>query len=80
MKPRPIAKKSTKKSTKPKSSKVPAGDVRYTPTKERPRTSVDIKKAENGFVVSQWGKNKERLMVFKTISEAQKAASNLLKL
>lgn len=43
------------------------------------RVSVDIKKADNGFVVSQWGDKGEKLFIAKTQDEATKIASKLLK-
>jgi len=47
--------------------------------------SVDIKRAENGFIVSQWipgmenKPSRERLIICKTMQEAQAKAANLLK-
>ncbi len=41
--------------------------------------SVDIRKASNGFVVSQWGPNGSKCYVAKTEIEAQKIAQKLLK-
>jgi len=50
------------------------------------RKSVDIKKAENGYVVSQWipstdsKPGRDRVIVCKTIKEAQAQASKLLRM
>ena len=50
------------------------------------RKSVDIKRAENGFIVSQWipsigdKPGRDRLIVCKTLEEAQLKAASLLKM
>jgi hypothetical protein len=50
------------------------------------RKSIDIKRAENGFVVSQWipgtdtKPGRDRLIICKTLEEAQAAAAGLLKM
>lgn len=50
------------------------------PTEAHPRKSVDIKKADNGFVVSSWHEGKERIYIAKTHKEAQEHAARLLKI
>lgn len=44
------------------------------------RKSVDIKKANNGFVVSQWSDKGEKIFIAKTQKEAQAVAGKLLKI
>lgn len=43
------------------------------------RKSVDIKKADNGYVVSTWDLNKEKIYIAKSKKEAMKYASKILK-
>lgn len=45
-----------------------------------PRVSVDIKKAKNGFVVSQWGDKGETTYVAKDQKEANQYVAKLLKI
>ena len=46
--------------------------------KELPRKSVDIKKAQNGFVISSWSPEGEQCMIAKTKAEANLAAKKIL--
>ncbi len=45
-----------------------------------PRKSVDIKKALNGYVVSTWENEKEKVWVAKDLKEAQSFASKCIKM
>lgn len=42
------------------------------------RTSVDVRTADNGFVVSSWGPKGERVFIAKTMDEAKAFAAKLL--
>lgn len=48
------------------------------PVRQSQRTSVDIKKANNGFVVSQWNDKGEKVFIAKDRKEASKIANKLL--
>lgn len=47
-------------------------------SRPKTRVSVDIKKANNGFVVSTWGDSGEKVYIAKTKKEADKYANKLL--
>ena len=44
------------------------------------RKSVDIKRANNGYVVSQWSNKGDKTYIAKTQKEAQTRAAKLLKM
>lgn len=46
----------------------------------KPRKSVDIKKADNGFVVSSWYEGKEKVYIAKNQKEATMYANKCLKI
>lgn len=76
-----MIKEKEEKKTKGKKEMAHKGDTFAMPMmKPTPRRSVDIKKATNGFVVSSYQENGEKLFIAKTQEEAQKYANKLLKI
>lgn len=51
---------------------------KVTETQTRRSVSVDIKKANNGYVVSSWDLDKQKTYIAKTKKDALKYASNIL--
>ena len=48
------------------------------PVNDLPRKSVDVKKAQNGYVVSSWSDKGEQCMIAKSKIEAHNMAKKML--